>query len=544
MTVHHRRSARTAPLFAVSAALTILAGCGGDNTITPPPIIEPPLCIVTAVTLAPTTAEVAATRTVTLTPTVTQTNCTNPTIAWISDTPTLATVSNTGVVTGIAPGGPVTITATVEGKSATATITVLPAPVTLVDITPGGAVLQPAATHQLSVVTTDAAGDVVTGREITFASSDESVATVSPDGLVTAVAQGLASITATSEEGSASVNIVTAGPSAGRFGYVWASDASSPAYTPTTAWSYNTSGTPATIARPSQGSYEVTFPGFAKESWSREVVMVSAYGTLNRTCQVGAWDSNGADLVAHVHCFLPDGQPGDSPFTVMVADAGTIDGRFGFALIEPVPSSVPRSPDPRFSGNSSGGAITWTEQAEGRYRVRFAGLSRTAGDNPETMIASAFGDQPRRCNIAVWNNDGTDLIVDVQCRTMTGELVATPFVIMMVDNGRVGQRAGFAWADDPDADSYPINNGYMYSTSGGAITATRTSTGDYAVVFDGLTRSGGGVRESVFVTSYSTNGYCNVREWQIIDSKTTANVACYAIDGTPLDMRFDVLVVE
>lgn len=75
------------------------------------------------ITVAPTTAEVIAGETVTLTAT---TENFDGTVAWASDQPEIATVEG-GVVTGVAEGTAV-ITATAGEKSASATITVLPVP--------------------------------------------------------------------------------------------------------------------------------------------------------------------------------------------------------------------------------------------------------------------------------------------------------------------------------------------------------------------------------------------------------------------------------
>lgn len=60
------------------------------------------------------------------------------------------------------------------------------------------------ATQQLTAVPRDANGASLTGRTITWASTNTSVATVSSTGLVTAIASGLTSISATSEGRAAS----------------------------------------------------------------------------------------------------------------------------------------------------------------------------------------------------------------------------------------------------------------------------------------------------------------------------------------------------
>lgn len=88
-------------------------------------------------------------------------------------------------------------------------------PVSQVQVTPGAAalVLGGTASAQLTAVARDAEGGVLADREFTWSSSQASVATVSASGLVTAVAAGSATISATSEgvHGTATVTVTTGG---------------------------------------------------------------------------------------------------------------------------------------------------------------------------------------------------------------------------------------------------------------------------------------------------------------------------------------------
>lgn len=119
-------------------------------------------------------------------------------VTWQSDNPGVATVSETGLVTGVALGT-ATVTATVEGQTATAAMTVIPVPVATVAVSPAPTSLMVGATQQLTATTKDAQGNVLADRAVTWATNNASVATVSSTGLVTGVAAGTATITATSE---------------------------------------------------------------------------------------------------------------------------------------------------------------------------------------------------------------------------------------------------------------------------------------------------------------------------------------------------------
>src|SRR6266851_2879166 len=129
-------------------------------------------------------------------------------VTWSSSAPAVATVSASGLVTGVAAGS-VTITATSEGINGTSAITVSNVPVASVTVSPAPAGLLVGATLQLSAVTKDAAGATLSGRVVTWSSSAPAVATVSASGLVTGVAAGSATITATSEgkSGTATVTV-------------------------------------------------------------------------------------------------------------------------------------------------------------------------------------------------------------------------------------------------------------------------------------------------------------------------------------------------
>lgn len=131
-------------------------------------------------------------------------------VTWTTGDPAVATVSATGLVTALATG-PVTITATSQGKAGTAALTIR-VPVASVTVSdPGTEPVAPGGTIQLTATAFDANGTALTGREFAWSSSAAAVATVDATGLVKGVAQGTATITATSEGKSGSVSVRVAG---------------------------------------------------------------------------------------------------------------------------------------------------------------------------------------------------------------------------------------------------------------------------------------------------------------------------------------------
>src|SRR5207249_1403049 len=156
---------------------------------------------VASVTVSPTAPNMYAGGTVQLTATLKDASgnvLSGRALTWTTGNGAVGTVSASGLVTGVAVGA-VTITATSEGQAGTAAVTVSTVPVASVVVNPATATVVVGATTQLSAVTKDAAGSVLSGRVISWTSSNTAIATVSAAGLVMGVAAGSATITATSE---------------------------------------------------------------------------------------------------------------------------------------------------------------------------------------------------------------------------------------------------------------------------------------------------------------------------------------------------------
>lgn len=132
-------------------------------------------------------------------------------ITFSSSNTSVATVNASGVVAGVAEGrATITAQAVLDQVSGTATVDVVKVPVATVSITPAGAqTVFEGLTLQLSAVLRDGNNAILTGRPVNWTTSNQSVATVSGDGLVTGVALGTAQITAESEGkiGSAQVTV-------------------------------------------------------------------------------------------------------------------------------------------------------------------------------------------------------------------------------------------------------------------------------------------------------------------------------------------------
>ena len=178
--------------------LLSLAGCG--ETKTPTETADPP--VATTVTVSPTTFSFSSFGdTQQLTATVADQNgatMSGASVAWASSPLSVASVSSTGLVAAMADGT-ATVTATSGSATGTASVTVqqVAASVTL---SPSSLVLPgPGATGTVTASVMDTGGSEIANPDLSWSSSDESIATVSSSGLVTALASGSATITVTSE---------------------------------------------------------------------------------------------------------------------------------------------------------------------------------------------------------------------------------------------------------------------------------------------------------------------------------------------------------
>jgi uncharacterized protein YjdB len=165
---------------------------------------------VASVTVSPSTASLAISQMVSLSATTLDAAgavLVGRIVSWSSSDVAVATVAPNGDVTGVATGT-ATITATSEGQTGTATVTVGTIPVASVNVAPTTATVITGQTVQLNATALDAGGNTLGGRAVTWSSSADAIATVSPGGLVTGVAQGVATITATIE-GQTGSSVVT-----------------------------------------------------------------------------------------------------------------------------------------------------------------------------------------------------------------------------------------------------------------------------------------------------------------------------------------------
>ena len=130
------------------------------------------------------------------------------TVTWASSAPAVATVGASGLVSAVANGA-ATVTATAGAATGAAAVTVAQE-VASVAVSPAEATVTALGdTVRLGAEALDGNGNPVAGAEVGWSSSDTSVAVVDASGLVTAVANGAATVTATAgaATGAAAVTV-------------------------------------------------------------------------------------------------------------------------------------------------------------------------------------------------------------------------------------------------------------------------------------------------------------------------------------------------
>ena len=178
-----------------SATITV-SSIDGTVTATCAVTVDTP---VTGVSLSQTSATLQFGETLALTATVSPANATNKRVTWSSSNQDVATVDENGVVTAKTTAGTATITATtaVGAKKATCTVTVTHVPVTGVSLSQTSAAIEVGETLTL---TATVAPDNATNKGVTWSSSNETIATVDENGVVTGKSAGMTSITVTTDD--------------------------------------------------------------------------------------------------------------------------------------------------------------------------------------------------------------------------------------------------------------------------------------------------------------------------------------------------------
>ena len=156
--------------------------------------------LATSISLNETSATIYTGNTLQLNATVLPSTTSNSTVTWTSSNTSVATVSSTGLVTAKSTGDAVITAKTTDGSNLSASCSV-----TVKRLATSISLNQTSATlylNQTIQLTATVSPYNATDKSVVWSSFDSSIATVSENGLVTAIAPGYTTITATTVDGS------------------------------------------------------------------------------------------------------------------------------------------------------------------------------------------------------------------------------------------------------------------------------------------------------------------------------------------------------
>src|SRR5438093_1501743 len=327
-------------------------------------------------------------------------------VTWASSNGLVVTVSGSGLVTAAAVGSAI-ITATSEGQTGTSSITVTNVPVASVAVTPGSATIQVGQTQQLAATLKDASGNTLSGRAVSWTSSNPSVASVSGSGLVTGLAAGSAVITAMSEgkTGTATLTVVAPPPPPGAPGAV-----TDLAVAGATDTSVTLSFTEVSDGAGQPASYDVRF-AVAPISWGSATAVArgtcatplagSAIGT-KRTCTVlglSASTAYGFQLIAFRGTLNVDAVFGSLSNVASATTAAGTPKPVASVSVSPGSASVAVGGTQQFTatlkdanGNVlSGRTVSWSSSAPLTATVSGTGLMTGLAAGTSTVSATSEG---------------------------------------------------------------------------------------------------------------------------------------------------------
>lgn len=525
-------------LATTTLGLVVLQACGGASEVAP-------VCAISAVTVVVPVASLTVGQTTQAAAAYTVQNCTPlPTIAWASDNAAVASVSATGLVTGVVAGGPVTIRATVGSQVGSAAVTVTRVPVATVALTGGAPVMVPGRGAQFTATVRDAGGNVLTGRTVTWSSSNTTVATVVDGAVSTFSVGGPVTITATVEGVSATATLTVVAPV--NLAYGLADNATS-TVPYNVSESFTNPGDSTVSRKTATGTYELRILGLGASTANRRFLYINSR-VATAHCHPAGEPTTAASgaMVAQIVCAsVTTGAAVDAPYSFVALGTDAFTGRTGFLL---TPTAAIGTTDvvvtSPFSATSRGtdASVLVRSATTGGYFVRFSALGRVTGDVAENHFAQSWGTTPGTwCASAGWNSSGFDGAV--VCYDANGAASNERFATLVIDRGRPTKRFAVSWVDLPgDASSVPTS-GWTYST-GGSVSVARVSAGVHDVTFTNLATSTAPV--GIMVSSYGgVNSHCTIIQTSRSGSNLVARVNCVApVTGAPRDQLFSIGVIE
>lgn len=454
---------------AVDSGTAIIAasvsGISGQSTI----VVMPKS--VASITVAPASASLFINQSVQLTATLKDSSgkvLTGRTVAWSSSNTAAATVDQSGFVLAIATGT-TTITAKSGNATGTSAITVSNVPVKTITISPANPSVIVGQTTTLTATAKDSAGNVLTGRAITWTSSNTNVATITSAGVATGVAVGTDSIRASSGTATSAPATLTVNPI----------PASSVVVSPSVANIFIGGTTPLSATVTDANGNPISGASVTWSSGNAGVATVASTGALTATAT-----GTGTGTAVITAKSTSSNASGAAAVNVSVVPIRTI-------TVTPSPDTVLEGGTVQLTATAqdsagnvlTGRTITWTSSNTTFATVNASGLVTTANPTNQTanrtitITASSPGSSVQGVASVVIRPVGvatvtvapaTDTVTQGTNRTLTATVVDS--------EGRTVSRT-VAWSSSDGSIAVVSSTGAQTaSVTGGANTGTATIT--------------------------------------------------------------------
>jgi hypothetical protein len=320
-----------------------------------------------------------------------------------------------------------------------------------------------------------------------------------------------------------------------KWGYVWADSPTADDYEPASWYQRNSTGAANRITHLSVGNYQVRFTNLGTWTGNGGTVDVTAYDFTNQHCKVGSWYASGTDLLVNVNCYTTNGVATDALFTASFVSPTQDPGDIAYVWADS-PTASSYTPASFYQFNATGASNTISRWATGRYVVTMPGMGTSPGGH---VKVTAYGWDSASCGVLDWNSVGTAQEINVMCVDASGSYVDTYFTATFVRGVSVlgvnGGESGYVFGTSPSTESYPVNNGYGFNSTGATNTITRLGAGEYRVTFPGLTRGGGHVQVTA---AGDANRRCKVTNWGTDSAETRVYLRCFTLAGSLADAFF------
>jgi uncharacterized protein YjdB len=455
-------------------------------------------------------------------------------LTWSSSAASLASVASTGgntaVVTGVAPAGSVSISVSVPGVVRSANFTVVAGPLHHIAITPANPALIVGTTRQLAADLLDQDGFPTTGTpgSVVWSLPTHAPVTISATGLVTAVAVGTVTVTATYTAATPNLTATTVVT-------ITAVPIGSVTVTPPTASvAVGASAVPFTATVRDINGLILPGTGVTWQSLNTGVATVGAVsgtvtGVAAGTATIRAISDGNVSIFGDAQLTVTAPAPSAALIAYAVADQ---------------PASASYTADLTAQFNGQGGAITVTRSGTGQYTVTIPGFGG-AGGASRIPFVNAVSTTGVVCLAVSWSMIGvTDATVRVDCSTAAGALTDSKFTIFAAGQGALPGRFAFANSGALPAGTTPVTLGAGAAWSSSGLSPTLTRDGSSAAgLFDlGLRLpTGAFVDVAVVQPAGATTARCQVSSWG-----PSQGIGCFpagAAGGALADAQFSGMFV-